>query len=120
MASKSAYYTHLINSTRWRRLRAAQLTHHPYCQRCETLYQLITPATCVHHVEPVEGAHSQSEQAALMFNPTNLQSLCYQCHKDIHQAEGYHKADRVKERKVLRVNEQLSALYGDIINENNK
>ena len=112
MAYRSAYYTRLINTTRWRHLRAQVLTAHPYCEECEK-QGVVTPATVVHHREPVEGAHSEAEQAALMYNPGNLEALCRECHKAIHLADGYNTKARHKERKQLRVDEAVDAMYGD-------
>lgn len=112
MASKSHIYTKMINSMRWRKLRALHLAQHPFCAICERDHQIVTPATEVHHIEPVESAHSESEQSALMFNPGNLMSLCHYCHKQLHTAAGYHTRQAVKARKQLRVNEALDSLYG--------
>lgn len=110
--SKGPIYTHLINSARWRHLRRETLAAHPYCDRCEKLYNLITPAVCVHHIEPAESAHNEAECAALMFNPSNLQCLCAACHHDIHTAAGYHTKPVVKERKALKLNAILADMYG--------
>lgn len=115
MASKAGYYIKLINTARWRKLRAEQLAIAPYCQECDRL-GYVTPATCVHHITPVESAHNEAEQAALMFNPSNLESLCYYCHKQIHQNwRGQHSTTAVKEGRRNRLNARLSELYGDSI-----
>ena len=68
MYRHSTTYNRLINSARWRAIRAQQLAEHPFCELCAkkgVYYQ--TGATEVHHIVPVDSArtavsHTKSEQ----------------------------------------------------------
>lgn len=113
----SAYYHKEIQSTRWRKLRNWYLQQHPLCARCEELYGIKTMAECVHHVRPVDDARKDEEKALLMYNINNLQSLCYHCHHEIHNAEGYHTMAKVRERGEQMAMAAYENLFGD---KNNK
>ena len=60
-------------TTRWRKLRAAQLSRHPVCADCEAR-ELITAATEVDHVVP------RRQRPDLAYDMNNLKSLCKPCH----------------------------------------
>ncbi|MGW5720794.1 HNH endonuclease [Amycolatopsis sp. NPDC003865] len=64
------------STRRWRRLRAAQLASQPLCQRagCRHL------ATEVDHVQPLS-------EGGERYDPSNLQSLCRDCHQAKTQQE---------------------------------
>ena len=64
----------------WRRCRAAFLAKNPLCHRCLS-ERRFTPATEVHHVEPVMVAPHRR------LDWSNLMSLCHPCHMVI-EAEG--------------------------------
>ena len=51
--AKDKDYVQLIHTERWLRLRRDKLTASPLCERCQQA-GLLTPATEVHHVTPVE------------------------------------------------------------------
>lgn len=57
----------------WRRLRDAHLVNHPWCVECQQAGLTIV-ADEVDHIVPHRG------DRALMFDPTNLQSLCVSHH----------------------------------------
>lgn len=59
----------LYSGERWRRLRLAKMRHNPACEMCTTRM-----AQEVHHVKPVE------EFPELIYDVSNLQSLCRACH----------------------------------------
>mgnify|MGYP002508361551 CR=1 FL=1 len=42
----------MLNTTRWRKLRALHLARHPFCADCAA-EGVVTPATEVHHIRPV-------------------------------------------------------------------
>ena len=78
-----ADYRAMINSARWVKLRAQVLSARPLCARCmhegrETL------ASEVHHISPVEDGATAEDRRRLMFDATNLQSLCHACHVAVH------------------------------------
>lgn len=95
---KTARYRQLINSQRWRTLRAKKLTNAPLCERCLKEYKRTTPATEVHHVIPAEQALTFKEMERLMFDYFNLQSLCHRCHALTHIEIGKPSKQMNKER----------------------
>ena len=71
----------LYNSARWKSCRNAYLKRHPLCEMCER-DGLVTPATEVHHIKPIEEGGAELDHA-------NLMSLCHSCHMQIHYGEGH-------------------------------
>ena len=61
------------STSRWRKVRGAQLSRAPLCQRCLS-FDLVTIATDVDHQTPHRG------NKVLMWDASNLQSLCRSCH----------------------------------------
>ena len=91
MYRHSATYNRLINSARWRAIRAQQLAEHPFCELCAkkgVYYQ--TGATEVHHIVPVDSARTEEEAELLAYSTSNLMSLCHKCHSNLHKAEHSH------------------------------
>lgn len=82
----SKEYTKIMNSQRWQSLRNKTLKERPYCERCQCK-GIQTDAQVIHHIKPIESGHSTEEYKRLAFDPDNLQSLCHQCHADIHRLE---------------------------------
>ena len=60
-------------------------------------------ATCVHHLVPVESSGDMRQMRQLAFQYSNLQSLCYACHAEIHKAEHSHMVGKHKERMQQRL-----------------
>lgn len=58
---------------RWQTLRKRFILQHPYCQECLKQGKL-TEATDVDHIVPHRGC------ARLLFDESNLQALCHECH----------------------------------------
>ena len=78
-------YRRLISSTRWQHLaRQTKADSLFTCQRCG----IVTHRLAVHHVKPLESCRTPQEMETLCFDPSNLQVLCYQCHKEIHAIMG--------------------------------
>ena len=82
--SRNPIYIKLINSARWRKLRAEKLRANPVCEECEANGRS-TMATEVHHIKPVESVPYEKDMERLMFNRANLLSLCHACHTEIHR-----------------------------------
>ena len=61
------------NNSRWRKVRQAQISKAPLCQRCLS-FDLVTIATDADHQTPHRGNNK------LMWDSKNLQSLCRSCH----------------------------------------
>ena len=80
-------YRKLYKTSRWQRIREAQLRAHPLCQMCEAQGRL-TAATVCDHVTP----HKGDEQK---FYAGPFASLCAPCHDGAKQADehrGYSNA----------------------------
>ena len=105
MYRHSATYNRLINSARWRAIRAQQLAEHPFCELCAkkgVYYQ--TGATEVHHIVPIDSARTEEEAERLAYSPDNLSSLCRACHNKLHAADRSHS----KEAHQRRAEEELA------------
>ena len=64
----------------WRKLRLWHLAGEPLCRRCGSLGR-VTEATQVDHIIPIRDAPDR------ILDPTNLQSLCDNCHNSHKQRE---------------------------------
>lgn len=79
-SAEASAYRKLYRTSRWQRLREAQLTAQPLCVYCLAVED-VTVATVCDHVRP----HKGSEE--LFFDPDNIQSLCAPCHDRIKARE---------------------------------
>lgn len=93
--SRNPIYIKLINSKKWKELRNRKLQEHPICEVCENQGKS-TLAIEVHHRIPVESGASKSRMEALMFNYSNLMSICHACHVEIHRRMFSHSKEAVK------------------------
>lgn len=93
--SRNPHYIRLINSKEWRRLRNRKIMNNPVCEVCDENNRS-TLASEVHHIIPVESASSQRQMEQLMFSYSNLQSLCRDCHSQIHRQMFSHSKEYVK------------------------
>ena len=93
--SRNKTYIRLINSKEWKVLRRKKLTDSPVCECCES-HDRVTIATEVHHITPVESVSSESQMRRLMFNYSNLMSVCHACHSDIHRQMFSHTRSAIK------------------------
>lgn len=93
--SRNPIYIKLINSGRWKKLRADKLTANPICEECETK-GLSTPATEVHHLTEVESVPTAEAMEQLMFDYSNLESVCHSCHSEIHRIAFSHSKESIQ------------------------
>lgn len=107
----------IYNSREWRELRTAKLRVQPLCEKCLEDGKAagveggwIRSAHCVHHIIPIETAKTKEEMRRLAFNPANLQSLCDECHRKIHNDAGYHTKEAVKQREQDRHERRMANL----------
>ena len=98
----------IYNSKEWHIVREAKLERDPLCERCKERGHLVS-ARCVHHIIPIETATNITQMKEIAFRFTNLMSLCYECHSEIHKAlrsrskEGHKKASEAAlERWIKR------------------
>lgn len=99
-------YQQLLNSKKWKELRASYMSQHPLCERCLEEGRAagipegyVTPAVDCHHIVPVESATSDDEMVRLAYNPNNLRALCISCHQRTHQEMGKNRKENVKQRQ---------------------
>lgn len=108
--AKGKIYRALINTTRWRKLRAAKLSAQPLCERCQQM-GYVTGATEVHHRRPVEWAKGWQGQSQRMYDITNLMSVCHRCHVEMHKEMGSHDKEYMKIKRAERKQVILRKLY---------
>ena len=108
--SRDPRYQRLLNSKRWKMIRADYLRQHPLCERCrrEGIAAgvlpdgYITSAVDVHHKTTVESAKTEQEMERLAYNldGNNLEALCIPCHIRTHQEMRSHTKEKVSENKA--------------------
>ena len=111
----SKLYVKLMNSREWKALRIRKLQANPLCERCLSEYDRAVPARVIHHIKPIEATRSEAEARARAFDFDNLQSLCFECHRAIHVADGYHNAATMRQRQDERMEqwkERLAKRFG--------
>ncbi|RVI58524.1 HNH endonuclease [Sinorhizobium meliloti] len=83
MPPKSKEWLHLYKTTRWRRLREAQLRAHPLCEWCLEREE-VTEANEVHHRDPHKGDEEKFWSGPFI-------STCKPCHSSRGQIEDHGK-----------------------------
>lgn len=109
--AKDKDYIKLIHTQRWLLLRREILTEHPLCERCQS-EGYITPATEVHHRKPVEYGVNYAEKHRLMYDPSNLCTLCHNCHVTIHTEMGRSGKEATRRRNAEQVKRAVNKLFG--------
>ena len=109
--AKDKDYQQLIHTERWLRLRKEKLTAQPLCERCQQ-QGLVTPATEVHHVTPVEDGLTLAAKRRLMYDPNNLRALCHACHVQTHVELGRCGRAATKRRNEAQVRAVLDNFFG--------
>lgn len=105
--SRSKEYQRLLNSKRWKTLRADYLRAHPLCEMCEAEGYVVASIDC-HHRKPVESAKTQTEMERLCYDWNNLQALCIPCHIKVHAEARSHSKQAHQERERDRLQQWLS------------
>lgn len=92
------------NQTAWRKLRETYLKRNPLCEECIQKGK-VTPASSVHHKKSPFSKGEVNQSLFLDYN--NLESICHECHAEIHNKEQGHKpvGDIIKELDALLNNE---------------
>lgn len=103
----------VYNSREWRELRHAKMEQEGWtCQMCREEGEaqgirggFIRPATCVHHIIPIETANSREEmwRLAIGCGLEGLLALCDQHHAQIHRDARSHTREAVSQRKADRL-----------------
>ena len=105
--SRDPRYQKLLNSKRWKELRAWKLAQtQGYCEICyaEGWRGVDALAVDIHHKIPVESVIDQGEaaMARVCFNPANLQALCVRHHSETHKSMGKDTKENIQERKAKK------------------
>ncbi len=105
--SRDTRYQKLLNSKRWKELRAWKLAQtQGYCEICyaEGWRGVDALAVDIHHKIPVESVIDQGEaaMARVCYDPNNLMALCIRHHTEIHQAMGKDTKENIQERKAKK------------------
>ena len=109
--AKDKDYVQLIHTDKWLRLRKEKLTAQPLCERCQQ-HGIVTPATEVHHVTPVEDGLTYAAKVRLMYDPHNLRALCHACHVQTHTELGRCGKEATKRRNAAQVAATLDKFFG--------
>ena len=107
------------NSREWRALRTWKLRQQPLCEMCQREHGWVVSARCVHHIQPIESTRTKAELWKVGLDASNLMSLCFQCHSDIHKGmnsrskEGHMQAaSNALERWIARQKAALADAKG--------
>ena len=95
--SRNRDYIDLINTQRWRKVRAAVLEDHPWCEDCEAQGK-VALATEVHH---------------MAYDRDNLVALCAACHKGRHVALKSNSKEEKRKRDMKAVEDFAHRWYGE-------
>ena len=115
--SRSKEYQKLLNSRRWKELRAWKLRTTPLCEQCKEEGFFRSAIDC-HHIVPVESARTQEEMERICFDPSNLRALCIPCHMKVHKEMGKGTRQLTQERKKDSM-ERWAQLHDPNYNKNN-
>lgn len=74
---------YVYNTRRWRKTRNSKLLVNPLCENCLAKNKTKL-ASEIHHITPLSTASNIDELINLGFDYSNLQSLCTNCHDEIH------------------------------------
>lgn len=97
MSRPGSAYRRMLTSLGWRKLRGEKLARNPFCEDCKRA-GVLTEASEVHHVIPVESVRNERQMEALAFDPGNLVALCPECHRERHRQLRSHSRDEARRR----------------------
>ena len=120
--SRNKDYQRLLNSKRWKEIRAWKLQQNPLCELCQA-EGYVTSAIDIHHIDPCENSRTLAEMEEKCFRVSNLQSLCIPCHQRVHrEAKSHTKAAHLqRERDRLeRWKKELESRVARIKDEKEK
>lgn len=83
----------VYNTSRWRNLVKAKKMMNPLCERCLARQEgeRVKAVEEIHHIIPMSRAANELEILELGFDPSNLMSVCSQCHEELHKELRSHK-----------------------------
>lgn len=83
----------IYNTSHWRKLVAAKKMMNPLCERCLARQEgeRVKAVEEIHHIIPMSRAANELQILELGFDPSNLMSVCCQCHEELHKELKSHK-----------------------------
>ena len=123
-------YRRIITGKKWQKLRRMKMLKNAidnggFCEQCIKDYiaggQRPRKAIEVHHIVPIESAHTREEMEALAYDESNLMALCFECHHELHRQlwkARFNKAQRQldKARKKEAMENDINDYINKIIN----
>ncbi len=110
---KDVKYRKVIQSRQWKRLRMQYLSRHPLCEKCLEEGRTRV-AQEVHHIVPLLSTQSEETMRHLAYDPWNLQALCHDCHREIHEKMASHfTKESIKEKAASSAKNFLKRWTGD-------
>lgn len=97
MSRNGSRYHRLLNTARWRSIRAAVISSQPFCADC-ALEGLLVPTEEVHHIVPVDEGATPEVMTALAYDRANMVGLCHDCHVRRHKEMRSHRKGLAAER----------------------
>lgn len=88
-------------------MRRKKISDNPLCEICDSK-GVIKPASEVHHIVPIES--DPARMKALCFDEGNLQSLCHDCHVQVHIDMRSKSKDVTKQRNKDKTNNFVNKL----------
>lgn len=110
--AKDRNYIKLINTQRWRRIRASVLEESPFCEDCMAAGR-VSMAMEVHHIIPLESVRDYRRMEELAYDRCNLVALCVPCHKARHKELRSNGKEEKKKRDTQTVRNFASRWYGE-------
>ena len=111
--SRNKDYQRLLNTKKWKELRAWKLQQNPLCEMCQA-EGYVRAAVDVHHIIPVESAHTLQEMEQLCYDiKGNTMSLCIPCHVKVHKEERSHTKEAHKQRQKDNLARWIARNRGD-------
>lgn len=92
-SNRSAKY---YNDRRWGLLRNWYIRNNPLCEEC-LLKGISRAAEHVHHKKEFLKGKTEEERYELLLDPDNLESVCKECHQEIHEKR--HKEEQTIEKQ---------------------
>jgi len=117
---KNPEYRRIITGKKWQELRGMKMLKNAidnggFCEQCVKNYFTGRPrprkATEVHHIVPIETAHTREEMETLAYDENNLIALCSECHHEAHRQLG--KA-HIKEAMENDINDYINKIKDGI------
>lgn len=113
-SGKNPEYRRIVTGRKWQELRGLKMLKNAidnggFCQECVKHYFTGGPrprkATEVHHIVPIESAHTREEMEALAYDENNLIALCSECHHEAHRRLG---KEHIKEALENEINDYIN------------